>query len=254
MRTLAGKVAVVTGASSGIGYVTAKLLAAEGAGVVAGARRQTELGNLVAEITAAGGQCVALAGDVREESYARSLVELAETTYGGLDIGFNNAGTLGDIGPTTSISLAAFADTLATNLTSAFLGAKYQVPAMLRRGAGSLIFTSTIAGSTVGFPGTACYSASKSGLIGLTQALAAEFGPAGIRVNAILPGAVDTPMYRQMNSSAESQAFMAGLHALKRTSTPEELARSVLFLASDASSFMTGASLLVDGGLSINRN
>jgi NAD(P)-dependent dehydrogenase (short-subunit alcohol dehydrogenase family) len=253
MRTLAGKVAVVTGASSGIGYGTAKLLAAEGADVVAGARRQTELGNLVAEITAAGGRCVALAGDVRDESYALSLVELAEATYGGLDIAFNNAGTLGDIGPTTSITVAAFADALATNLTSAFLGAKHQLPAMLRRGAGSLIFTSTIAGSTVGFPGTASYSASKSGLIGLTQALAAEFGPAGIRVNAILPGAVDTPMYRQMNSSTESQAFMAGLHALKRTGTPEEIARSVLFLASDASSFITGASLLIDGGLSINR-
>ena len=254
MGALAGKVAIVTGASSGIGYVTAKLLAAEGADVVAGARRQTELGNLVTEITAAGGRCVALAGDVRHESYALSLVELAEATYGGLDIAFNNAGTLGDIGPTTSITVAAFADALATNLTSAFLGAKHQLPAMLRRGAGSLIFTSTIAGSTVGFPGTASYSASKSGLIGLTQALAAEFGPSGIRVNAILPGAIDTPMYRQMNSSAESQAFMAGLHALKRTGTPEELARSVLFLASDASSFMTGAALLVDGSLSINRS
>jgi hypothetical protein len=253
MGTLAGKVAVVTGASSGIGYATARLFAAEGASVVAGARRQTELGHLVADITATGGRCVALAGDVREESHAEALVELAETTYGGLDIAFNNAGTLGDTGPTTSISVTAFTDALAANLTSAFLGAKHQVPAMLKRGAGWLIFTSTIAGVTVGFPGTASYSASKSGLIGLTQALAAEYGPAGIRVNAILPGAVDTPMYRQMNSSAASQAFMAGLHALKRTGTPEELARSVLFLASDASSFMTGAALLIDGGISINR-
>jgi NAD(P)-dependent dehydrogenase (short-subunit alcohol dehydrogenase family) len=253
MITLAGRVALVTGASSGIGRATAMLLAAEGAGIVAGARREAELGNLVAEIAAAGGRCVALAGDVRDERYALSLVELAEATYGGLDIAFNNAGILGDVGPTTSISLAAFTETLATNLTSAFLGAKHQVPAMLRRGAGSLIFTSTVVGHTIGFPGTASYSASKSGLIGLTQALASEFGPAGIRVNAILPGAVDTPMYRQMNSSAESQAFMAGLHALKRTGAPEELARAVLFLASDASSFVTGTALAVDGGMSINR-
>ena len=253
MKALTGKITIITGASSGIGYATAKLFAAEGASVVVGARRQTELDRLVAEIAAADGRSVALAGDVREESYARSLIELAETTYGGLDIAFNNAGTLGDMGPTTGVSAAAFADTLATNLTSAFLGAKHQVPAMLKRGAGSLIFTSTIAGSTVGFPGTASYSASKSGLIGLIQALAAEFGPNGIRVNAILPGAVDTPLYRQMNSTAEAQTFVTGLHALKRVATPEEIARSVLFLASDASSFMTGAAMLVDGGASVSR-
>ena len=253
MKALTDKIAIITGASSGIGYATAKLFAAEGASVVVGARRQTELDRLVAEIAVADGRSVALAGDVREESYARSLIELAETTYGGLDIAFNNAGTLGDMGPTTGVSAAAFADTLATNLTSAFLGAKHQVPAMLKRGAGSLIFTSTIAGSTVGFPGTASYSASKSGLIGLIQALAAEFGPNGIRVNAILPGAVDTPLYRQMNSTAEAQTFVTGLHALKRVATPEEIARSVLFLASDASSFMTGAAMLVDGGASVNR-
>lgn len=253
MQTLVGKVAIVTGASSGIGYAVAKQFAAENASVVVGARRQGKLESLVAEIAAAGGSCIALAGDVRDESYARSLVELAETTYGGLDIAFNNAGTLGELGPTPAISASAFTEALATNLTSAFLGAKYQLPAMLKRGSGSLIFTSTIAGSSVGFPGTASYSASKSGLLGLTQALAAEFGAAGIRVNAILPGAIDTPMYRQMNGSPESQAFMAGLHALKRVGTAEELARSVLFLASDASSFMTGTALVVDGGLSISR-
>jgi NAD(P)-dependent dehydrogenase (short-subunit alcohol dehydrogenase family) len=124
---------------------------------------------------------------------------------------------------------------------------------MLKRGSGSLIFTSSIAGHTVGFPGVASYSASKSGLVGLTQSLAAEFGPKGIRVNAILPGAVDTPLYREMNGTAEAQTFIAGLHALKRVSSPEELAHSVLFLASNASSFLTGAAVVVDGGASINR-
>jgi NAD(P)-dependent dehydrogenase (short-subunit alcohol dehydrogenase family) len=253
MNALNGKVAIVTGASSGIGWATAKLFAVSGAKVVAGARRTGELERLVAEIHRAGGEAIAHAGDVRSEDYARSLVDLAETTFGGLDIAFNNAGTLGEMGPTTGVSAASFTDTLTTNLTSAFLGAKHQVPAMLRRGAGSLIFTSTIAGATVGFPGVASYCASKSGLIGLAQSLAAEFGPQGVRVNTILPGAVDTPMYREMNASAEAQSFIAGLHALKRVSSPEELARSVLFLASDASSFMTGAALIVDGGTSINR-
>ncbi|MGL4728846.1 MAG: SDR family oxidoreductase, partial [Bosea sp. (in: a-proteobacteria)] len=111
----------------------------------------------------------------------------------------------------------------------------------------------TFVGHTASFPGVAGYAASKAGLIGLVQTLATEYGPAGIRANAILPGAVDTPMYREMNGTAESQAFIAGLHALKRVSTPEELAKSVLYLASDASSFQTGTAMLVDGGASISR-
>ena len=107
--------------------------------------------------------------------------------------------------------------------------------------------------STFAFPGTAAYAASKSGLIGLTQALAAEFGPHGVRVNAILPGAVDTAMYRTMNNTPESQSFITNLHALKRVASPEELARSVLYLASDDSTFVTGTASLVDGGVSITR-
>jgi NAD(P)-dependent dehydrogenase (short-subunit alcohol dehydrogenase family) len=253
MSNLKNKVAIVTGASSGIGYATAKLFASVGAKVVVGARRKSELDKLVSEIKAAGGSASALTGDVREEDYARALVALAEKTYGGLDVAFNNAGTLGEAGATTDISADGFDFALATNLTSAFLGAKHQIPAMLKRGGGSLIFTSSFVGYTVGFPGVAAYAASKSGLIGLTQALAAEYGPKGIRANAILPGAVDTPMYRGMNNTAEAQAFVTGLHALKRVATPEELARSVLYLASDDSSFTTGSAMLVDGGLSINR-
>jgi NAD(P)-dependent dehydrogenase (short-subunit alcohol dehydrogenase family) len=253
MNALSGKVAVVTGASSGIGRATAKLFASEGAKMVVGARRQIELEELVAEIQANGGNATALAGDVRDEDYASALVALAEKNYGGLDVAFNNAGTLGEAGPTTGITAAGFADAVATNLTSAFFGAKHQIGAMLKRGGGSLIFTSTFVGYTVGFPGIAAYAASKSGLIGLTQSLAAEFGSKGIRANAILPGAVDTPMYRGMNNTAESQSFVTSLHALKRVATPEELARSVLYLASDASSFTTGTAMLVDGGVSINR-
>jgi NAD(P)-dependent dehydrogenase (short-subunit alcohol dehydrogenase family) len=253
MKSLAGKVAIVTGASSGIGHAAAKLFATSGARVVVGARRSAELERLLAEIGAAGGEAAALSGYVRDEGYARALVDLAETRFGGLDVAFNNAGTLGEMGPTTEISVASFAETLATNLTGAFLGAKYQAPAMVRRGSGSLIFTSSIAGHTVGFPGVAAYSTSKAGLVGLTMSLAAEFGPRGIRVNAILPGAVDTPLYREMNTTAEAQSFVAGLHALKRVSSPEEIARSVLFLASDEASFMTGVAVMVDGGASINR-
>ena len=183
--TLTGKVAIVTGASSGIGRATAKLFAQQGAKVIVSARRQHELDSLVAEITAAGGEATALSGDVTNESYAKALVELAEREYGGLDVAFNNAGILGASGSTTDITLEAWNNTINTNLSSAFLGAKYQIPAMLKTG-GSLIFTSSFVGHTVGFPQKAAYAASKAGVIGLTKALAAEYGANAIRVNALV--------------------------------------------------------------------
>jgi NAD(P)-dependent dehydrogenase (short-subunit alcohol dehydrogenase family) len=253
MNTLSNKVAIVTGASSGIGRATAKLFASEGAKVVVAARRRTELDTLIAEIIASGGVATAIAGDVQDEAFAKSLVDVALTQYGGLDVAFNNAGTLGEMGPTPNISHASWNDTIATNLTSAFFGAKYQLPAMLARGGGSLIFTSTFVGYTAGISGVASYAASKAGLIGLTQALAVEFGSQRVRVNALLPGGTDTPMGRIMANTPETIAFICGLHALKRIATPEEIAQSALYLASDASSFTTGTAMLVDGGVSINK-
>lgn len=255
MTALANKVAIVTGASSGIGYATAKMFAREGAKVVVTARRQVELDRLVLQIVEDGGQAVAVAGDVRDEAVAKLVVETAIQRFGGLDIAFNNAGTIGEMGPVHDVSLAGWRDTLDTNLTSAFLGAKYQVPAMIARGGGSLIFTGTFVGYSVGMPGMAAYAASKAGLIGLTQVIAAEFGAKGIRANAILPGGTDTPMSftNAPGATPEVLAFVEGLHALKRMAKPDEIARSVLHLASDASSFITGAVLLVDGGVSITR-
>ena len=170
MKLLSGKVAIITGASAGIGYATAKLFAREGAKIVVGARRQPELNALVAEIAEASGSAVALAGDVRDEAFAQALVELATSKFGGVDIAFNNAGTLGKLGLSVpDMPLVDWENTLATSLSSAFLGAKYQIPAMLKRDGGSLIFTSSFVGYTVGFPQTAAYAASKAGLIGLTQ-------------------------------------------------------------------------------------
>ncbi|MDR6664667.1 SDR family oxidoreductase [Rhizobium sp. 1399] len=253
MNRLINKVAIVTGASSGIGRVTAKLFAAEGGKVVVGARRQAELESLVAEIKAAGGAAVAVAGDVRSEDYHKALVAAAVENYGKLDIAFNNAGTLGEAGPSTEVSEAGFSDALAINLTASFLAAKHQIAEMVKNGGGSVVFTSTFVGYSFAFPGVAAYAASKSGLIGLTQALAAEYGPQNVRVNAILPGAVDTDMYREMNDTSDKQAFITNLHALKRVAAPEELARSVLYLASDDASFVTGTATLVDGGASITR-
>ena len=253
MTALADKIAIVTGASSGIGYATAKLFAKEGAKVVVTARRQAALDALVAKIDEAGGQAVAVAGDVRDETLAKVLVDTAIRRFGGLDVAFNNAGSTGEMGPAPDLSIAGWRDTLDTNLTSAFLCAKHQIPAMIERGGGSLVFTATFVGYTVGFPGMAAYAASKAGLIGLVQVIAAEFGAKGIRANAILPGGTDTPMGRAVANTPEARAFVEGLHALKRMAAPEEIARSVLYLASDASSFTTGTALLVDGGVSISR-
>jgi NAD(P)-dependent dehydrogenase (short-subunit alcohol dehydrogenase family) len=253
MSRLHGKVAIITGASSGIGEATARLFAREGAKIVVTARRQKELDTLVREIAAEGGEAVAVAGDIRDEALAKALVDTATERFGGLDIAFNNAGTTGEAAPTFEISAEGWRETIETNLTSAFLCAKYQLPAMLARGGGSLIFTSTFVGYTVGFPGMAAYAASKAGLIGLVQVIAAEFGAKGIRANAILPGGTDTPMGRAVANTPETRAFIEGLHALKRIAKPEEIAASVLHLASDASSFMTGTAMLVDGGVSITR-
>jgi NAD(P)-dependent dehydrogenase (short-subunit alcohol dehydrogenase family) len=255
MRALADKVAIVTGASSGIGRATARLFAREGARVVVSARRGSELDALVAEIEEEGGDAIAVPGDVRDEALAKALVETAAGRFGGLDVAFNNAGVIGEMAPVFELSLAAWREVIETNLTSAFLGARHQVPAMIERGGGSLIFTSTFVGYTAGMPGMAAYAASKVGLIGLTQVLAAEFGAKGIRANAILPGGTDTPasITNAPGAGPEVLAFVENLHALKRMARPEEIARSVLHLASDASSFMTGAAVLVDGGVSINR-
>lgn len=253
MGALKGKVALITGASSGIGMAAARLFAQEGASLVLAARRKERLDALVDEIESEGGSATALAGNVVDEAYANALVEQAMLEFGGLDIAFNNAGVLGDIVPTPSVSQQQWRDVLDTNLMAAFLGAKYQLPAMLSRGAGSLIFTSSFVGYTVGMPEMAAYSASKAGLIGLSKSLAAEYGAKNIRVNALLPGGTFTEMSEAFTSAEESLAFLQGMHALKRLAQPEEVAKSALYLASEASGFTTGSALFVDGGASICR-
>ncbi len=255
MNVLSGKVALITGASSGIGRATALLFAQQGAQLVVTARRQSELDTLVAQIEAMDGKALAIAGDVNDEALAEALVSAAIERFGGLDIAFNNAGTVGAMKPAVQMSLAEWRDTLDTNLTSAFLGAKYQAPALIARGGGSLIFTSSFVGHTVGVAGMAAYAASKAGLVGLAQTLAVELGAHGIRANAILPGGTDTAMNfaNAPGASPDLLAYLQNLHALKRLARPEEIARSVLHLASDAASFITGSAMLVDGGVSISR-
>lgn len=255
MTVLSNKVAIITGASSGIGRAAAALFASEGARVVVTARRQNEIDGLAAEIAAAGGEALAIAGDIRDEALAQRLVGAATKRFGGLDIAFNNAGTVGEMGPIAEMSPDSWREVLETNLTSAFLGARYQVPALQARGGGSLIFTSSFVGYTAGLSGMSAYAASKAGQIGLVKALAAELGSQRIRVNALLPGGTDTPasVTNAPGSGPEVLAFVEGIHALKRLARPQEIARAALFLASDAASFVTGTAFLADGGVSIQR-
>lgn len=253
MPALTDRVAIITGASSGIGAVAARLFAQEGAAVVVTARREAELLALVASIEAEGGRAAALAGDIRDEALASRLVATAVERFGGLDIALNNAGSIGANEPTPEIALDRWQATLDINLTGAFLGAKHQIPAMVARGGGSLIFTSTFVGHAIGLPGMAAYAAAKAGMIGLSRVIAAEFGPLGVRSNCLLPGGTDTEAGRAFATTPEIVAFVENMHALKRMAAPEEIARAALFLASDASSFMTGTAMLVDGGVSINK-
>ncbi len=252
---LKNKIALITGASSGIGCAAAKLFAKEGAKIVVCARREEQLEALVSEIRRDGCEATMFAGDVSDEQVAATLVEKAVEQYGGLDIAFNNAGIIGAQKPLVDITLEEWRQTLEINLTAGFLAAKYQVPAMRQRKNASLIFTSSFVGHTIGFPGYGDYAASKSGILGLVKVLAAELGPEGVRVNALLPGGTDTPMNVANASDAGPEVldFVNGIHALKRIADPEEIAQAALFLASDESSFVTGTSMLVDGGVSISK-
>lgn len=252
MTLLKDKVAIVTGASSGIGLATARLFAQQGAKVIVSARRGNALNILVDEIEKSGGQAKAVAGDVTSESYNQELVDVAVAEYGRLDIAFNNAGTIGKLSPIVEQSLEDWEFTHRTNLTSGFLAAKAQIPAMLEHGC-SIIFTSSFVGYTTGMPNMAAYAAAKAGLIGFCKSLAAEYGPQKIRVNSLLPGGTATPMAAEFGDDPDTVEFVKNLHALKRMAKPEEIAQSALYLASDLSSFTTGTALLADGGVSINK-
>ncbi len=249
---LKDKVVIITGASSGIGAVAALMFAKEGAKLVLGARREKELMTVMGQINQSNGNAICLPGDVCDEGYNRTLVEMAENTYGGLDVGFNNAGT-GKSAPVPEMENEDWDTVVATNLTSAFFAAKHQIPAMKRNGAGSIIFTSSVIGYTTAFPGMGAYGASKAGVIGLVKNLAVEHGADGIRANAILPGATNTPMLGDLDADPDQKAFYSSLHALKRVADPEEIAGAALFLASDNSKFVTGTAMVVDGGVSVNK-
>ncbi|MBV2149820.1 SDR family oxidoreductase [Sphingobium sp. AS12] len=244
MTLLSGKVAIITGASSGIGQAAAILFAAEGASVVLVARRRDRLEELVGTIERDGGRAHAVAGDVAEESTHGAAVAAAISKFGGLHVAFNNAGLVGAMKPIADITPQQWSEVLAVNLTAAFLGARAQIPAMVEHGGGALVFTGSFVGNSVGLPGMAAYAAAKAGLMGLVRGITADYAASGIRANALLPGGTAT----EMAGNTAQREWAAGLHAMKRIADPDEIARAALFLASDMASFVTGSALWADGG------
>ncbi len=250
---LANRSVIVTGASSGIGAAAARLFARHGAMVVIGARRERELSAVAEDIRAANGVVAALAGDVTEAGYADALVATAVREFGGLDVAFNNAGRLGSGARLADTPVAEWNAVIETNLSAAFHCARAQLPALLARGGGSIIFTGSFIGHTATLPGMGAYATAKAGLIGLTQAIAVEYGPEGVRANTLLPGGTLTDMAMDARTNPETRDFISGLHALKRLAEPEEIAAAALFLASDLARFVTGSAMRADGGASVTK-
>ncbi|MEL7706708.1 SDR family oxidoreductase [Citromicrobium bathyomarinum] len=244
MKLLDGKAAIITGASAGIGRAAADLFVEQGASLVLVARRADRLEEIAAQIERQGGQVRVVVGDVTQERTHRDAVATALDTFGRLDVAFNNAGLVGEIGPLADASIETWTQVIDANLTAAFLGARSQIPAMLAGGGGALVFTGSFVGNSVGLPGMGPYAAAKAGLMGLVRAITADYAAQGIRANALLPGGTAT----EMAGDADQREWAASLHAMKRIADPCEIAQAALFLASEMASFVTGSALWADGG------
>jgi NAD(P)-dependent dehydrogenase (short-subunit alcohol dehydrogenase family) len=248
---LAGKVALVTGAASGLGAETARRLAREGAAVMLSDLSIGDGEAVTAEIIAAGGRAVFIAHDVTSEDDWTAAVTATTTRLGRLDILVNNAGIVGNQLELMTHSLADWRRILAVNLDGVFLGMRAVGPVMAGQGGGSIINLSSIMGK-VAMPNVTAYAASKGGVLMLTKAAAVEWAPLGIRVNSVHPGFIDTPMVANALHAAENgnemRSAIIAAHPLGRLGVPREIADAIVFLASDEASFMTGAELVVDGG------
>jgi NAD(P)-dependent dehydrogenase (short-subunit alcohol dehydrogenase family) len=248
-QSFEGKVALVTGGAGGIGRVTALAFAQAGAAVVV-ADRDAAAADLVAkEITSSGGRAAAVQVDVTRNEDVKRMVAFTAERFGRLDAAFNNAGIELEAQPTHECEEDTFDRVIGVNLKGVWLCMKHEITQMLAQGGGAIVNTASVAG-LVGAPMMPAYCGSKHGVIGLTKAAAAEYGRHKIRVNAVCPGVINTPMMeRAFAADPRRQPRMERLHLLKRVGQPEEIAEAVLFLCSDAASFVTGHPMAVDGGM-----
>jgi NAD(P)-dependent dehydrogenase (short-subunit alcohol dehydrogenase family) len=248
MKEFQGKVAIVTGGTSGIGRAAAIAFAKEGAKVVVAGRRAVEGDETVRRIKTNGGEAVFVATDVAQEAQVKNLVGRTLEQFGRLDIAFNNAGIEQTPTPFLEQSVETYNQVMDINVKGVWLSMRHEIPAMLKTGGGAIVNTSSVLG-VIAMAGIEVYVASKHAVIGLTKSAAMEYAKQGIRINAVLPAAIETDMIRRFAGDApESRDRLAGMHPIGRIGKPEEIADAVLWLASDRASFVTGHSLSVDGG------
>src|SRR5271170_1150086 len=245
------KVVLITGGLTGIGRATALAFANEGAQVVVSGRREEEGQKLVGEIRKTGTEAEFIRADVRREEDVRNLVDKTVERFGRLDIAVNTAGTEGVPGPITEQTAESYAATFDTNVLGTLLSMKHELRAMLPQGGGSIVNVSSAYGS-VGAAGASVYVASKHAVEGLTKSAALEVAGTGVRVNVVAPGTTDTGMLTRFTNTDENKAALVSRVPVKRLATPEEIAHVIVFVASTEASYMTGASIPVDGGMLAN--
>ncbi|HTP44993.1 MAG TPA: SDR family NAD(P)-dependent oxidoreductase [Candidatus Acidoferrum sp.] len=254
MSDMRGKVALVTGASSGIGRATGEAFAARGATVVLAARREVELAALAKEIEARGGKASFVVTDVAIAKDVERMVAHTIEKFGRLDYAVNNAGIEGKLAAITELPEQEWDRVLDANLKGTFLCLQHEARAMLAGGHGGAIVNVGSVNSFLGFPTGSAYVASKHGLIGLTSSVSAELAPQGIRVNLVCPGIIDTPMHHrgraQLGDALYDNVLSQRVH-LRRAGRPEEIAETIVFLCSDAASYITGTTLTPDGGFTL---
>jgi NAD(P)-dependent dehydrogenase (short-subunit alcohol dehydrogenase family) len=243
-KQLTGKVALVTGASSGIGKATATLYAQAGATVLLSDIDEGRGNEATEEIRRIGAEAAFVKADVSNPAEVEELVRQAVTRYGRLDIAFNNAGIGGESNPVGDMSIEGWDKVIAINLSSVFYCMKYQIQQMMQQGSGAIVNNSSILGQ-VGFANSAAYVAAKHGVVGLTKNAALEYSSKGIRVNAVGPAFINTPLLSGMDQQAKD--MLVRLHPIGRLGEPNEVAELVLWLSSDKASFVTGAYYAADG-------
>jgi NAD(P)-dependent dehydrogenase (short-subunit alcohol dehydrogenase family) len=240
-------VVLITGALTGIGHATARAFAHEGARIVVSGRRDEAGQALAKELRALGAEAEYVQADVRHEDDIRSLVDQTVARFGRLDVAVNNAGTEGKPGPVTEQSADSYSATFETNVLGTLLSMKHELRVMLAQRHGSIVNLSSTLGR-IGAPGASVYSASKHAVEGLTKSAALEAAASGVRVNAVAPGPVDTEMLSRFTGTADRKAGLVAGVPLKRMGRPEEIAQTIVFLASDKAPFLTGQVIGVDGG------